>query len=99
MSIEELHAEAIAVRGDGDTTVLEGFELRARGGEIIGLRGPSASGKTTLLWALGGLSPLAGGSVRVDDRAVVAWRDLATGIVLQNLCLVPVLIRVSSSTS
>jgi ABC-type lipoprotein export system ATPase subunit len=90
MSIETLGAESIAVRGGG-SVILEQLDLEARSGEALALGGPSASGKTTLLYALGGLAPLAGGRLLVDGRPSVPWREISTGIVFQNLCLVPML--------
>ncbi len=90
MSIGELRGEALDVRG-GDEVILSDLDLVARGGESLAIRGPSASGKTSLLYALGGLAPLAGGRLKIDGRSAVPWRDARTGIVLQNLCLVPML--------
>jgi putative ABC transport system ATP-binding protein len=90
MSIGELRGEALEVRG-GDEVILSGLDLVAHAGESLAIRGPSASGKTSLLYALGGLAPLAGGRLEIDGRPAVPWRDAQTGIVLQNLCLVPML--------
>ena len=90
MSIETIRAQDLAVRG-GDAVILDGFELEAHAGEVLGLSGPSASGKTTLLYALGGLAPLAAGQLLVDGRPTVPWREVSTAIVFQNLCLVPML--------
>jgi putative ABC transport system ATP-binding protein len=90
MSIEDLCAEKISVLA-GETTILERLTIRARAGEIVGLRGPSASGKTSLLYVLAGLTSPAAGAVLIDGRPAVAWRDQATGIIFQNLCLVPTL--------
>ncbi len=90
MSIEELRGEDLAVRG-GEVVILRGFGISVRAGEIVGVSGPSASGKTSLLYALGGLLPLAAGRVLIDGRPAVAWRETVTGIILQNLCLVPML--------
>jgi putative ABC transport system ATP-binding protein len=90
VSIQALRAEGIAVRG-GDAVILNDLDLDARAGEVLGLSGPSASGKTTLLYALGGLAPLAAGRLLIDGRPSVPWRKVETGIVFQNLCLVPML--------
>jgi ABC-type lipoprotein export system ATPase subunit len=90
MSIEEIRGEDLAVLG-GESTILRGLSIHARAGEIVGLSGPSASGKTSLLYALGGLVPLAAGRLLIDGRPAVAWRDAVTGIIFQNLCLVPML--------
>lgn len=90
MSIAELRTEDLAVRGGGEI-ILRGLELSFRAGEIVGVGGPSASGKTSLLYVLGGLATPAAGRVLIDGRPVLAWRESATGIILQNLCLVPML--------
>jgi putative ABC transport system ATP-binding protein len=90
VSITELRGEALELRG-GDEVILSGLDVVARAGESLAIHGPSASGKTSLLYALGGLAPLAGGRLEIDGRPAVPWRDARTGIVLQNLCLVPML--------
>ncbi|MGA2008930.1 MAG: ATP-binding cassette domain-containing protein [Solirubrobacteraceae bacterium] len=90
MSISELRGEDLAVLG-GEAIILRGIDVVVGAGEILGLSGPSASGKTSLLYALGGLAPLAAGRVLIDGRPALAWRDAVTGIILQNLCLVPIL--------
>jgi putative ABC transport system ATP-binding protein len=90
MSIAELRGEQLEVRG-GDEVILFGLDVVARAGRSLAIRGPSASGKTSLLYALGGLAPLAGGRLEIDGRPAVPWRDARTGIVMQNLCLVPML--------
>jgi putative ABC transport system ATP-binding protein len=90
MSIEDIRAADLSVFG-GEATILRGLTIEARAGEILGLQGPSASGKTSLLYALAGLTPPAAGAVLINGRAAVAWRDAGTGIIFQNLCLVPTL--------
>ncbi len=90
MSVEEIRGEDLSVLGGG-TIVLRGLTVHARAGEMLGLGGPSTSGKTSLLYALAGLTPLAGGRLLIDGRPAVAWRDAVTGIIFQNLCLVPTL--------
>lgn len=90
MSVEEMRAERITLLG-GDTVVVRDLDLLARAGQVIGVTGPSGSGKTTVLYALGGLIPTAGGRLLVDGRSVVPWRDASLGLILQNLCLVPLL--------
>lgn len=90
MSVHELRGEGLAVRG-GDEVILSGLDVLVPGGESLAIRGPSASGKTSLLYALAGLAPLAGGRLQIDGRPAVPWRDARAGIVLQNLCLVPML--------
>jgi putative ABC transport system ATP-binding protein len=90
MNVEEIRGEDLTVMA-GDTIVLHGLSLHACAGEILGVSGPSASGKTSLLYALGGLAPLAAGRLLINGLPAVAWRDAVTGIIFQNLCLVPLL--------
>jgi putative ABC transport system ATP-binding protein len=90
VSVTELRAEDLSVRAGGEV-ILSGLELQVQAGEMLGLRGPSSSGKTSLLYALAGLAPPAGGRVLIDGRDAVVWREVRTGIVFQNLCLIPVL--------
>jgi ABC-type lipoprotein export system ATPase subunit len=90
MSIGELRGEQLEIRGS-EEVILSGLDVVARAGESVGIHGPSASGKTSLLYALGGLAPIADGRLLIDGRPAVPWRDAHTGIILQNLCLVPML--------
>ena len=90
MSVHELRGERLEVRGS-EEAILSGLDVVAHAGELLAIHGPSASGKTSLLYALGGLAPLALGRVLIDGRPAVPWRDARTGIILQNLCLVPML--------
>ena len=54
----------------GDLTVLRGVNLDVRPGEIVGLIGPSGSGKSSLLHAAGLLEHPTSGEVRIDGEAV-----------------------------
>jgi len=58
----------------GGLTALDALDLAVGPGEIVGLIGPNGSGKTTVLNAIGGLVPLAGGTIswngaRIDGLA------------------------------
>ena len=53
------------------------FELKA--GDGLGIIGPSAGGKTTLIRALTGVWPVLRGSVRLDDAALGQWNDEVIG--------------------
>jgi putative ABC transport system ATP-binding protein len=90
VSATEMTVEGLTVESGGET-VIRDFDLCAKGGSIVGLTGPSASGKTTLLLAFGGLTPAASGKLLLDGRPVVLWRDASLGLILQNLALVPLL--------
>lgn len=52
----------------GSNRVIDGFSLDVQQGEVIGIIGPSGSGKSVTLRAMIGLLPIAGGSVDVFGR-------------------------------
>jgi ABC-type Fe3+/spermidine/putrescine transport system ATPase subunit len=75
----------------GGRPVLGGVDLAIPKGRVLALLGASGCGKTTLLRAIAGLTPLAGG------RIVLAGRDVTTlsaqlrgiGVVFQHYALFP----------
>lgn len=72
-----LEARDLVVVRDG-RRVLDGACFSVAGGEVACIEGVSGSGKTTLLRALVDLTPIAGGTVRVDgiDAATLDPRAL-----------------------
>ncbi|WP_374694122.1 ATP-binding cassette domain-containing protein, partial [Cellulomonas fimi] len=56
----------------GWTTAVDGVSLEVGAGEVVALLGPSGCGKSSLLRAVAGLEPLAGGSVAFDGERVDA---------------------------
>jgi len=71
-----LAADSIAVTL-GRRRVVDGVSLELTAGRLVGLLGPNAAGKSTLIRALCGLAPLAAGSVTLDGRPLADWpRDL-----------------------
>jgi thiamine transport system ATP-binding protein len=73
LGIREVVVQYPAVgRGRRATTAVDGVSLDVAPGEILALLGPSGSGKSSLLRAIAGLEPLAGGDVTWDDGSVVA---------------------------
>ena len=75
-----LKVEKITVAAPASGRVLlseAGFELKA--GDALGVIGPSAGGKTTLVRALTGVWPVLRGSVRLDDAELTQWSDEELG--------------------
>jgi polar amino acid transport system ATP-binding protein len=81
----------------GGRTLISGLNLDARPGDLIALRGSSGSGKTTILRAIAGLDPFAGGIIEVGDarlegrhrpdRAMLHRLRRSVGLVFQFHCL------------
>lgn len=90
MSVGEITVQRLTVDGD-EGSLIRDLDLRADGGQMLGVTGPSGSGKTALLHALGGLTPASGGELLLDGRPAVLWRDASLGLILQNLALAPML--------
>ncbi len=75
-----IEAEAIAVAAPGSPrSILDEVSFRLEPGSIVGIVGPSAAGKSTLVRALTGLWPLTGGSVRIDGSDLRHWDKQALG--------------------
>lgn len=85
----------------GETTVhaIRGVSLEIDAGEFVSIVGPSGCGKTTLLNMIGCIDKPSSGTVRFDERDVVALNDAQAaevrlehiGFVFQSFNLVPVL--------
>jgi putative ABC transport system ATP-binding protein len=79
----------------GDRTILDGISVKASSGRILAVRGPSGSGKSSLLTMLGGLIAPSGGTVTLDAATVTPSSDLALrrrfAFVLQGYGLVAAL--------
>jgi PrtD family type I secretion system ABC transporter len=79
----ELGLERVALGMDaGRPAVIKGITLNLAPGECLGLIGPSASGKTTLVRLMLGLRTPSAGMVRLDGLDLAAWpRDQLDGAV------------------
>lgn len=53
----------------GDTRALDGLDLEARPGEILGIAGPNGAGKSTLIKVIAGETRADAGEIRLDGRA------------------------------
>ncbi len=80
---------------EGERTILDGISVQASSGRTLAVRGPSGSGKSSLLAILGGLITPTGGTVTLDGAPVTPGSDLALrrrfGLVLQGYGLVAAL--------
>jgi len=88
-----LRAHVVLRRGTLDLSV----EMQVRAGEVVGLLGPNAAGKTTLLRALAGLTELAQGRVVLDGTVLddpaaglhVPAEERPVGVMFQDYRLFP----------
>jgi ABC-type polar amino acid transport system ATPase subunit len=58
----------------GDRQVIEEASFSASAGELLAIMGASGSGKTTMLRAIGGLEPIAHGSIAIDGLQLLAGK-------------------------
>ena len=69
-----LSAEQVVVVPPGSQIVaVKGVSLQIDTGEILGIVGPSASGKSSLARSLLGIWPTRSGKVRLDSADIAAW--------------------------
>src|SRR5262245_52660064 len=81
----------------GPLAVLSSVSFSLAPGQAVAIMGPSGSGKSSLLYILGGLEPPSSGDVELDgahpyqlsadDRA--KFRNERVGFVFQDHCLLP----------
>jgi lipoprotein-releasing system ATP-binding protein len=81
----------------GPLTVLDAVSFSLDRGQSAAVMGPSGSGKSSLLYVLGGLEPPTSGSVRLGDvepytldpTRLATFRNAHVGFVFQDHCLLP----------
>jgi lipoprotein-releasing system ATP-binding protein len=81
----------------GPLPVLSGVSFDLAPGDAAAIMGPSGSGKSSLLYVLGGLEPPSAGTVTLDDvnpftlpaPQLAAFRNERIGFVFQDHCLLP----------
>jgi PrtD family type I secretion system ABC transporter len=70
----EISVENIVVAAPGmRVPILRGISFHVKAGDMIGIIGPSAAGKSTLARALAGVWPVYTGAVRIDGAEINTW--------------------------
>jgi ATP-binding cassette, subfamily C, bacterial PrsD len=76
----EIAVEAVSSGPPGKPElIIQGVTFTIRAGSAVGVIGPSASGKSSLVRALVGLWPIHRGAVRIDGAALDQWDDVSLG--------------------
>ncbi|WP_210188508.1 ABC transporter ATP-binding protein [Bradyrhizobium sp. Gha] len=75
----------------GTIEILRNIDLTIDHGEFVVFVGPSGSGKSTLLRMIGGLEPISGGRLLIDNELVndIDTADRNLGMVFQSYALYP----------
>jgi lipoprotein-releasing system ATP-binding protein len=97
VSLEARHVSKTYDSPAGPLRVLEDVSFTLSPGESAAVMGPSGSGKSSLLYILGGLEAPSSGTVRVGGQnpyelapdALAAFRNRTVGFVFQDHCLLP----------
>ena len=75
-----IETENLIVAAPGSSTpILHEVSLRLEPGGVVGLIGPSAAGKSTLVRAITGVWPVLSGTVRIDGADLRHWDPQALG--------------------
>ncbi len=75
--------EDLTVRST-DSVLVSDLSVSIGGGEVLGITGPSGTGKSSLIHVLAGLAPPASGRVLHADRPVAPGGAAALGLILQH---------------
>jgi len=77
------------VKRYGPTVALNGLDIAARGGEILGIAGPNGSGKSTMVGVLAGETPLDAGVIEVNGEVWTPTQGTKVAVVHQEPQLFP----------
>jgi ATP-binding cassette subfamily C protein EexD len=69
----------VVVPPNGKNPTLKGINMLIPAGSVVGVIGPSASGKSTLVRAILGVWPLYAGKVRLDGADIHQWNTIELG--------------------
>lgn len=69
----------VATAPGSQTVILRGINAQIAAGQIVGVIGPSASGKSSLARVMVGIWPAASGKVRLDGADVYSWNKAELG--------------------
>jgi putative ABC transport system ATP-binding protein len=75
--------EDLTVRST-DSVLVSGLSVSIASGEVLGITGPSGTGKSSLIYVLAGLVPPASGRVLHGDRPEAPRGGAALGLILQH---------------
>jgi lipoprotein-releasing system ATP-binding protein len=97
VSLEARNVSKTYESAAGPLPVLRDVTFTLQPGEAAAVMGPSGSGKSSLLYILGGLEAPTGGTVSVADQnpyalaaePLAAFRNRTVGFVFQDHCLLP----------
>jgi putative ABC transport system ATP-binding protein len=67
-----------------DSVLVRDLSVSIGGGEVLGITGPSGTGKSSLMYVLAGLAAPHSGLVRYADRPVAPGGGAALGLILQH---------------
>jgi lipoprotein-releasing system ATP-binding protein len=95
LTVSDLSKEYPTARGP--LRVLSHVSFAMAPGDAAAIMGPSGTGKSSLLYVLGGLEPPTGGTLtldgtnpyQLDAKALAAFRNTSIGFVFQDHCLLP----------
>ena len=95
LKVSDLSKEYPTARGP--LRVLSGVSFEMAQGDAAAIMGPSGSGKSSLLYILGGLEPATSGTIALDGKNpyqlsatdLAAFRNKEIGFVFQDHCLLP----------